>query len=58
MEKECSALKEKLQVQREAAATSLNKIQKEHQANSIELHAKIRELSNNIEEVGTIQVAS
>lgn len=44
-------MKEQLQAQREAAAASLNKIQKQNQEKCSDLLAKIQELSTRIKEV-------
>ena len=48
---ECTAMRQKSAQQRETAAASINRMQKQHQEKSSELHAKIRELSNNVKEV-------
>lgn len=48
---EHSSLKEKMQVQRGAAAASLNRIQRQNQERCTELHTKIQELSDKIKEV-------
>lgn len=51
MKRECSSLKEKLKMQRETAASSLNKIQQENQEKSAQLRAKIQEMSEKINQV-------
>lgn len=48
---ECSSLKDKMQYQRETAAASLNRIQKQNQEKCSELHSKIQDLSENVKEV-------
>lgn len=48
---ECYSLKDKMQYQRETAAASLNRIQKQNQEKCTELHSKIQELNENVKEV-------
>ncbi len=50
-ELEIESLKDKLQVQRESAATSLNRIQKQGNDRSTDLHGKIQQLSQQVKEV-------
>lgn len=51
---ECSSLSEKVRVQRETAASSLNRIQKQSQEKCNELHTKVQELSGHNKEVGNL----
>lgn len=49
--REQDSLKEKLKLQKETAAASLNKMQRQSQDKSTELHSKIQELSDKVKEV-------
>lgn len=51
MTQEYDSLKEKLLVQRETAAASLNRIQRQSQDKATELHSKIQQLSDKVKEV-------
>lgn len=48
---ECTIMRKKSAQQRETAASSISRMQKQHQEKCSELHAKIRELSENVKEV-------
>ena len=49
--REIQSLKDKMQLQRESAAASLNRIQKQGNDKSTELHTKIQQLSEQVREV-------
>ena len=49
---EYDSLKEKLHLQKETAAASLNRIRKQSQDKATELHSKIQQLSDKVKEVG------